>query len=140
MLGPVDHVGYLARDLEASIDRFRTTFGLEIARRIDRPQFTLLGAYLGEGLGSVEVFTFTDAELLDARLGGEELLLDHAAYVVADIAVTAAHMRAAGVRFTGPDARKELTEPVDLGGVLHLWTDPATCAGQMLQILQPLTS
>ncbi|HEX4467555.1 MAG TPA: VOC family protein [Solirubrobacteraceae bacterium] len=137
MLGAVDHVGYLARDLEASIERFRSLFGLEIARRIDRPQFDLIGAYLGDGLGSVEIFTFTDAALLAERIGDAELLLDHAAYAVADIAAAATRMRAAGVRFTGPDARGELHEPADLGGVLHLWTDPATSDGQMLQIFQP---
>ena len=138
MLSRLDHVGYLAADLETAIGGFQERFGLALARRIDRPQFALVGAYLGEGLGNVEVFTFTDPELLARRLGGATVLLDHVAYEVEDIAASAVELRRQGVRFAGPDLRSELHEPVDLGGVLHLWTMPETTFGQTLQLLQPL--
>jgi catechol 2,3-dioxygenase-like lactoylglutathione lyase family enzyme len=136
MLGAVDHVGYLARDLEATIAEFSKLFAVQVARRIERPAFSLIGAYLGSGEGNIEVFTFTETALLGERLGEERVILDHVAFEVADIAATAAGMSAAGVSFCGPDARAELSEPVDFGGVLHLWTRPASSAGQMLQILQ----
>jgi len=136
MLGAVDHVGYLARELEPTIERFTELFGLQIARRIERPPFSLVGAYLGPGEGNIEVFTFTDPELLERRLAGRSTVLDHVAYEVADIAAAAASLRRAGVRFAGPDLRSELHEPVDLGGVLHLWTLPETTCGQTMQLLQ----
>jgi catechol 2,3-dioxygenase-like lactoylglutathione lyase family enzyme len=136
MLGAVDHVGYLARDLEATIAEFCELFAVQIARRIERPAFSLIGAYLGSGEGNIEIFTFTEDALLQERLGEQPVLLDHVAFEVADIAAAAAAMSAAGVSFCGPDARAELSEPVDLGGVLHLWTRPASSGGQMLQILQ----
>jgi len=136
MLGKLDHVGYLAADLEATIAGFQERFGLALARRIERPQFALVGAYLGEGEGNVEVFTFTDPELLARRLGGASVVLDHVAYEVADIGAAATAMRHDGVRFAGPDLRSELHEPVDLGGVLHLWTMPETTFGQTIQLLQ----
>ncbi len=136
MLGAVDHVGYLAEDLESALEEFAGTLGVEVRRRFERPQFSLVGAYLGAGEGNIEVFTFTDASLLAQRLGGSRVALDHVAYDVRDIDASERAMRAAGVRFSGPDLRGELLEPVDLGGVRHLWTIPQTSCGQALQLMQ----
>jgi catechol 2,3-dioxygenase-like lactoylglutathione lyase family enzyme len=137
MLGAIDHVGYLARDLEASIADFQRRLGVEVVRRFERPQFALLGAYLGSGSGELELFAFSDSELQAKRLAGRELVLDHVAYRVPDIAALQARLAAEGVRFSGPDLRGELRKPVDLGGALHLWTVPETCGGQALQLIQP---
>ncbi len=136
MLGDIDHVGYLARDLDQAIEQFTERLGLPVVRRFERPQFNLLGAYLGTGGGSVEVFAFTDPGLSEQRLGGAEVLLDHLAYAVTDIEAISARMRRAGVRFSGPDLRGELHEPVELGGVRHLWTVPETSWGSSLQLLE----
>lgn len=136
MLGPVDHVGYLARDLEASVAAAQRQLGVPVVRRFERPQFDLQGVYLGAGRGEIEIFSFTDPELTRRRLGGRELLLDHVAYEVLDIAALSARMREEGVRFCGPDMREELPEAVDLGGVLHLWTVPESFCGQSIQLMQ----
>lgn len=136
MLGAVDHVGYLARDLDAAVAELAELLGVPIARRFERPEFSVVGVYMGAGDGSVEVFSFTDPELQERRLGGSSLLLDHVAYAVADIDAVAGAMKAAGVRFSGPDLRGELEEAVDLGGVRHLWTVPETCCGQSIQLMQ----
>jgi hypothetical protein len=136
MLGRLDHVGYLVADLEAATVEFQSMFDLPLARTIERPQFALRGVYLGEGEGNLELFTFTEEELLERRLGASAVVLDHVAYEVADIDVSAAIMCRGGARFAGPDLRSELHEPVDLGGVRHLWTMPETTFGQTIQLLQ----
>lgn len=136
MLGPLDHVGYLAADLEASVADFNGLLGAPIVRRFERPEFSLVGVYLGARGGDIEVYSFTDRELARERLGDAALLLDHVAYEVADIEATAAIMRRGGVRFAGPDRREELHESLDLGGVRHLWTVPESCRGQSIQLLQ----
>lgn len=136
MLGTVDHVGYLARDLDAAVAELGEVLGMSIVRRFERPQFSLVGVYMGPEEGSVEVFSFTDPDLQERRLGGSHLLLDHVAFAVADIDAVTEAMKAAGVRFSGPDHRGELHEAVDLGGVRHLWTIPETCCGQSIQLLQ----
>jgi catechol 2,3-dioxygenase-like lactoylglutathione lyase family enzyme len=138
MLGPVDHVGYLVRDLQAAVADFRARLGVEVQRRFERPQFALEGVYLGAGTGDIEIFTFTDAELARSRLDGAELRLDHVAYRVSDIQSLAGSLRAQGVRFSGPDLRGELSEAVDLGGMLHLWTIPDSCLGLSIQLMQAL--
>jgi catechol 2,3-dioxygenase-like lactoylglutathione lyase family enzyme len=137
MLGAVDHVGYLVRDLDAAVAEFSERFGLELVRPVVLPQFSILGQYLGQGSGSVELFTITDEALLAERLGGERIVLDHAAYEVADIDAVAAAWHERGVRFSGPDRRAEVREPILLGGgVRHLWTVPETSCGQSIQLLQ----
>jgi len=136
VLGPVDHVGYLTDDLDAALDRLRGLFGMALARPVDLPQYSLTGVFLGAGSGVVEVFTFTDPALLAERLPRPGLAFDHAAHEVADIEAVAQALSGSGVRFSGPDRRGEITEPVVLGGVRHLWTIPETCAGQSLQLMQ----
>jgi catechol 2,3-dioxygenase-like lactoylglutathione lyase family enzyme len=135
MLGELDHVGYLAADLETAVREFQALFELPAVRSFERPEFSLHGVYLGSGDGHVELFTFTDEELIERRLGSAPLRLDHVAYRVADIDATHARLRSAGVRFCGPDMRVELHEPIDLGGVRHLWTLPETALGQSIQLI-----
>ena len=71
--------------------------------------------FLGEGFGSLELFLFTDPELQASRIEGATQRLDHVAFEVDDLDALAATLRATGVRFTGPDRREELDEPVVLG-------------------------
>jgi catechol 2,3-dioxygenase-like lactoylglutathione lyase family enzyme len=136
MIGALDHVGYLTADLDAALEEFTAVLGLPVARHFERPEFSLVGVYLGPGEGNVELFTFTDPELLERRLGAQRIALDHFAYAVADIAAVATQLRAGGVRFSGPDLRGELHEPVDLGGILYLWTVPESSAGAAIQLMQ----
>jgi len=114
----IDHVGWLVRDLDAGVARVTQAVGAEVDRTVDRPQWSLFGYYVG----TLEVFTFTDPELLDERLGGADTnaKLDHVAYAVADI--DAAMKRLPGARFSGPDLREEAREPFDLGNARHIWT------------------
>jgi catechol 2,3-dioxygenase-like lactoylglutathione lyase family enzyme len=137
MLGAVDHVGYLVRDLHAAVAEWTERFGLEVVRPVELPQYSILGQYLGGGSGSVELFTITDEQMLVERLGEQSIVLDHAAYEVADIDAVAATLHERGVRFCGPNRREEVREPIVLGGgVRHLWTVPHTSCGQSLQLLQ----
>ena len=136
MLGPVDHVGYLTDDLDGALAELTGLLGMPVARPVDLPQYSLTGVFLGEGTGSVEIFTFTDPVMLEQRLPHAGIVFDHAAHEVSDIDAVAAALSRAGVRFSGPDRRERVTEPIVLGGIRHLWTIPETCAGQSLQIMQ----
>jgi catechol 2,3-dioxygenase-like lactoylglutathione lyase family enzyme len=124
----IDHVGYLVRDLDRGLELARALTGGDVDREVDRPQWSLFGYYVG----TVEVFTFRDAELLDERLGrGVDAALDHLAYAVDDIA--AAMARLPGARWSGPDLREEASEPFDLIAALHIWT---VVDGIGLQLMQ----
>ena len=132
----VHHVGYLAGDVERAAAQIGSQLGLEVTRRFERPQYSLTGVYLGVGPANIEVFSFTDQCLVEPRLGDRLLLLDHVAYAVADIRRVAARMCEQGARFTGPDGRAEITEPIDLDGVLHMWTDAGSADGLAIQLVQ----
>ena len=123
----IDHVGYLVRDLDAGVALVTKAFGADVDRTVDRPQWSLFGHYVG----AIEVFTFTDPQLLDERLGGVDEKLDHIAHAVDDI--EAAMARLPDARFSGPDLRGEATEPFDLGTGLHIWT---VVDGLGLQLIQ----
>ena len=124
----IDHVGYLVRDLDRGLELARRLTGREADREVDRPQWSLFGYYVGQ----VEVFTFRDAERLDARIGESvDARLDHIAYAVDDIRVAMAEL--VGARWSGPDLRVEVDEPFDLGAALHIWT---VVDGLGLQLMQ----
>ena len=112
----LDHVGYLVRDLERATADATRRFATDVTRTVDRPQWSLFGYYVGQ----IEVFTFTDPQLLDERLGDVDARLDHVAWAVEDI--EAAMARFEGARWSGPDLREAAAEPFDLGGALHAWT------------------
>ena len=80
--------------------------------------------FLGEGSGTLELFSFTDPEILEPRLDGAERRLDHVAFRVDDIEAVAATLRAAGARFCGPDRREEVFEPIPTGPARALWSLP----------------
>jgi catechol 2,3-dioxygenase-like lactoylglutathione lyase family enzyme len=137
MFGPLDHIGFLARDLDDAVAAAQASFGLPIARQSELPQFSILATFLGEGTGTLEIFTFTDPEILDARLGEDDRRLDHAAFRVADLGALAATLRASGVRFCTPDRREDLVEPISTGPSRSLWTRPESSAGVALQLIEP---
>jgi len=137
VFGTLDHIGLVVRDLDASVEAAREVFGLELARMAPLADYAIDAAFLGEGRGTLEIFTFTDPEVLEPRLAGADQRLDHVALRVADLDALAAALRAAGARFVTPDRRRELSAPLELGGWRNLWTLPDTTGGLALQLIQP---
>jgi catechol 2,3-dioxygenase-like lactoylglutathione lyase family enzyme len=137
MIGEFDHAGYLVRDVEAAVAQTQRALGLPVVRTLELPQYGISAVFLGQGTGTLEIFTIEDAELREPRLGGEERRLDHLAFRVADIDALSESLRAAGALFSGPDRRGEVAVPLELGGARHLWTLPASTAGIALQLIQP---
>jgi len=128
----IDHVGYLVRDLDAAVERVTRELATEVTHPVDRPQWSLFGYYVGQ----VEVFTFTDPQLLDERLGGADDVLDHIAWQVDDIA--AAMARFPEAHWTGPDLRETVTEAFDLGTAKHIWTISEGLGLQLIEHARPV--
>jgi catechol 2,3-dioxygenase-like lactoylglutathione lyase family enzyme len=137
MFGAFDHIGYIVRDFDAAVAESREVYGLPVARTLELPQYAITAAFLGEGSGTLEIFTIADPELLDPRLGADERRIDHVAFRVDDLDALAATLRATGARFSGPDRRGEISEPLELGGARHLWTVPQSTAGLAIQLIEP---
>jgi methylmalonyl-CoA epimerase len=126
MLTEIDHVGIAVEDLEAAVEHYRLTFGLEPAHRervesqgveevlfaVGNARIQLLGA-LGP---DTPVGTF-----LRTRGPG----LHHVAYRVDDLAAALGHLREQGVRLVDEEPRPgsegtsiAFVHPKAMGGVL----------------------
>lgn len=134
----IDHVGVLVGDLEAGRAFAQDVLGLgDPAAEFEAPEHGLAGAFFALGDARLEIFTLAGAgeDRLPAGTTGR---IDHLAVRVDDLDAERRRLHARGVRFTGPDGRAHIDEPVEVRGALHLWTDPATSGGYRLQLSQPL--
>jgi catechol 2,3-dioxygenase-like lactoylglutathione lyase family enzyme len=125
LFGAFDHTGFLVRDLDAAVERAQRAFGLPVARTLELEQYGISAVFLGEGRGTLEIFTLADAQLRETRLGSDEQRIDHLGFRVTDIDAIAAALRAGGARFSGPDR-----------GSRHIWTLPESTAGFGLQLIE----
>lgn len=139
MFGEFDHVGWVVGDLDAATAWAQETLGLEFLRNATLPQYQIEANFLGTGgLGTLEIFTFSDPEILDARLDGQPRRLDHVAFRLQGLDALLVTLRAAGARFCTPDRREELAEPVEVGPNRQIWTVPESTGGLALQLNEPL--
>jgi catechol 2,3-dioxygenase-like lactoylglutathione lyase family enzyme len=123
-----DHVGVLVEDLETAKTFARDVLGLgDPAREFEAPEHGLAGAFFGLGDGELEMFTLEH---------GRALGIDHIAVRVDDLDAEHERLSAQGVKFTGPALPEHISEPIELRGVRHLWTDPATSGGFRLQLIE----
>ena len=60
MFGELDHIGYIVRDVDAAVAAAQEAFGLPIARTSALEQYSILATFLGEGTGTLEIFTLAD--------------------------------------------------------------------------------
>ena len=134
----IDHVGVLVDDLETGRAFARDVLGLgEPAAEFEAPEHGLAGAFFALGDARLEMFTLAGAGE-DRLPPGTPGRLDHVAVRVDDLDAERDRLQAHGVRFTGPDGRAHIDEPVEVRGARHLWTDPATSGGVRVQLSQPL--
>jgi catechol 2,3-dioxygenase-like lactoylglutathione lyase family enzyme len=128
----IHHVGVLVEDFEAGKTFARDVLGLgEPQAAFEADEIGLAGAFFGMGDGLLEIFTIAEGRKPDGAAA-----LDHIAVTVEDLDAEQERLAAHGVRFTGPTTADEITEPFELRGNRHLWTDPATSGGVRYQITQ----
>ncbi|HZD17379.1 MAG TPA: methylmalonyl-CoA epimerase [Actinomycetota bacterium] len=126
MLAAIDHVGIAVEDLDAAVDHYRRTFGLEpIHREVVRSQgveevlFEIGGSYV-QLLGALAPDTAV-GRFLERRGSG----LHHIGYRVDDVADALERLRAEGVRLIDEEPRPgsrgttiAFVHPSSMGGVL----------------------
>lgn len=133
-----DHMGVMVADLDAAVAFARDVLGLGEPQRVRNDEHGLDAAFFtfpGASGARIEFLTFDDtppARLPDGAAG----VLDHFAVQVDDLDADAARLREHGVRFTGPRRPDQVAEAVDMRGLRHLWTDPATSFGFRMQMTE----
>src|SRR4051794_30412990 len=132
-----DHVGVLVSDFEAAKAFARDVLGLgDPVGEFEAPEHGgLAGAFFSLGEGRLELFR------LDApgeRLpDGAQARIDHVAVRVDDLDAERDRLAERGVTFTGPATPDPVTEPIELRGSRHLWTEASTSGGFALQLIEP---
>jgi lactoylglutathione lyase len=131
-----DHVGVLVEDLETAKAFARDVLGLgDPAAEFQAPEHGLAGAFFSLGEGRLELFTLEEP---GNRLpAGTPARVDHVAVTVDDLDAEQERLGAGGVRFTGPAKPDAIDAPIEMRGSRHLWTDPSTSGGFMLQLIEP---
>ncbi|HEX6130208.1 MAG TPA: methylmalonyl-CoA epimerase [Actinomycetota bacterium] len=125
-LTEIDHVAIAVEDLDAAVERYRRTLGVEPAHRervedqgVEEVLFAVGTSYV-QLLGALDPDTPVGRSL--ARRGPG---LHHVAYRVDDVAAALAHLRAEGVRLVDEAPRRgsrdtliAFVHPSAMGGVL----------------------
>jgi methylmalonyl-CoA epimerase len=128
----IDHVGIAVEDLDASVDRYRATLGVEPSHRervddqgVEEVLFDVGGSsvqLLGALGPDTPVGTF-----LSKRGPG----MHHLAYRVDDVAAELDRMRALGVRLVDEAPRRGSR------GALIAFVHPAATGGTLVELVQP---
>lgn len=116
----LNHVAIHVRDVDASCRFYREVLGLE---SMPRPAFGFPGAWFRLGVDQ-------ELHLIGRPVSVESIPRErHFALMVDDIMAFEAHLKAAGVSFTGPKARPDGAHQIFLqdpdGHVIELCTPPA---------------
>ena len=133
MFGRIDHIGVAVEDIDAAIELYRDSFGMELAHRETVESQGVEAVLLDVGDGHVELLAplgpDTPVGKYMARNGAG---LHHVAYAVDDIDATLEKIAAAGVQLidseprTGiRDSRVAFLHPRSTGGVLTEIVEPA---------------
>jgi len=129
LLTRLDHVGIACRDLDAAIERYRATFGLEVVSLEVNSEQGVREAMLqagGPGMGYVQLLEPLSADTPVGRfLARRGEGLHHVGYGVADISAALAAIGGTGIRLLDERPRHgsmgasiAFLHPADLGGVL----------------------
>lgn len=116
MFKPI-HMMVRVKDEARSVDFYRKAFGLEIAERVDFPDFTLI--YMKAPQGEFEVELTVNKGRADAYQLGDGY--GHIAFVTDDLEAEHARMRAAGL---APKDIKEMTHDGKPFGKFFFIEDP----------------
>ena len=133
----VDHVGIAVPDLDAALESWRSTFGLEVVHEETNEEQGVREAMLAVGPGGgtrVQLLAPLDEHSAIARfLDRSGPGLQQLAYRVADVEEAARVLRQRGVRVLYDEPRRgtagsriNFLHPKDCGGVLVELVEPAT--------------
>jgi catechol 2,3-dioxygenase-like lactoylglutathione lyase family enzyme len=131
MFDKIQHIGYLAADLDTAVDWFKKNFGAENAGGGN------LGSSLAVPSGGRNAFVRfgqIELELIEPQdksgLPGDVLVMHHVGYVVSDISRALPALKARGFKFPSDTP---FTNPM---GQRVLYFDPATTNGVLIHLTQ----
>jgi len=133
LFGRIDHIGVAVEDIDAAIELYRDSFGMELAHRETVESQGVEAVLLDVGDGHVELLAPLGPETpVGKYMAKNGPGLHHVAYAVDDIDAALEKIAAAGVQLidseprTGiRDSRVAFLHPRSTGGVLTEIVEPA---------------
>jgi methylmalonyl-CoA epimerase len=133
LFGRIDHIGVAVEDIDAAIELYRDSFGMELAHRETVESQGVEAVLLDVGDGHVELLAPLGPDTpVGKYLAKNGTGLHHVAYAVDDIDAALEKIAAAGVQLidseprTGiRDSRVAFLHPRSTGGVLTEIVEPA---------------
>ena len=132
MFGRIDHIGVAVEDLDAAIELYEKSFGMELGLREAVAEQGVEAALMNVGDGHVELMAATGPDTPVGKfLAKRGPGMHHVAYQVQDIEATLASLRAAGIRLIDETPRSGIRD--SLVAFLH----PKSSGGVLTEIVQP---
>lgn len=133
MFGRIDHIGVAVEDIDAAIELYRDSFGMDLAHRETVESQGVEAVLLDVGDGHVELLAPLGPDTpVGKYLAKNGTGLHHVAYAVDDIDAALEKIAAAGIQLidseprTGiRDSRVAFLHPRSTGGVLTEIVEPA---------------
>jgi len=133
LFGRIDHIGVAVEDIDAAIELYRDSFGMELAHREKVESQGVEAVLLDVGDGHVELLAPLGPDTPVGKfLAKNGTGLHHVAYAVEDIDAALEKIAAAGLRLIDSeprvgirDSRVAFLHPRSTGGVLTEIVEPA---------------
>jgi methylmalonyl-CoA/ethylmalonyl-CoA epimerase len=133
LFGRIDHIGVAVEDIDAAIELYRDSFGMELAHRETVESQGVEAVLLDVGEGHVELLAPLGPDTpVGKYLAKNGAGLHHVAYAVDDIDAALEKIAAAGIQLIDSeprvgirDSRVAFLHPRSTGGVLTEIVEPA---------------
>jgi methylmalonyl-CoA/ethylmalonyl-CoA epimerase len=133
LFGRIDHIGVAVEEIDAAIELYRDSFGMELAHRETVESQGVEAALLDVGDGHVELLASLGPDTpVGKYLAKNGTGLHHVAYAVDDIDAALEKIAAAGIQLIDSeprvgirDSRVAFLHPRSTGGVLTEIVEPA---------------
>jgi methylmalonyl-CoA epimerase len=133
LFGRIDHIGVAVEDIDAAIELYRDSFGMELAHRETVESQGVEAVLLDVGDGHVELLAPLGPDTpVGKYLAKNGAGLHHVAYAVDDIDAALTQIAAAGIQLIDAeprvgirDSRVAFLHPRSTGGVLTEIVEPA---------------
>ena len=132
MFARIDHIGVAVEDLEAGIELYEKSFGMELAHRETVTDQGVEAVLLDVGDGHVELLAPLGPDTAVGKyLARKGPGLHHVAYAVDDIDAALERISAAGVELIDAEAR------VGIRGSRVAFLHPRSTGGVLTEIVEP---
>jgi methylmalonyl-CoA epimerase len=132
VFGRIDHIGIAVEDIDAGIELYEKSFGMELGLRETVEEQGVEAALLGVGDGHVELMAPTGPDTPVGKfLAKRGAGMHHVAYAVDDIDTTLEQLAAAGIELIDAKAR------VGIGGSRVAFLQPRSTGRVLTEIVEP---